>query len=434
MKLLLRFLILLGFLLMHLNGHAQGSMLRVTCEGADVGAEVSVNGVFKGECPLDMSVGAGTFKLRLVKKVESTREKIFEQEVRMGDGVVKKIEARLGPAQFTADGQRIEAERERQAADTRRQEQEAARVREDNRQRELALAEQRRIDMQARALAEFKAQGIEPGNGKSFRDCPECPEMVLVPPGQLPQRIPPANALIAWLNQVTIANPLAIGKFEVTYDEWEACVAGGACSPMPEGVTSGVFTTTRWGKGRQPVIFPQRSDALAYLAWLSKKTGHSYRLLSLAEFTYAARGGRSSKLPWGDEVGSNNANCKNCDFRLGGSQPAPVGSFAANGWGLHDMLGNVSEMVADCSVLTSRYAAMPKDGSPSRAEHCAITSPPARREFLGDSYVAMGASWNDNIGSGIPISDEYEKNGVSTRGLRVARTLKSKAPDAGLGK
>lgn len=426
MKPLLCAFILAAALAAHSGAHAQTSMLRITCEGNDAGAEVSINGVFKGECPLDVQVGAGTLKLRLVKKVDATRERVFEQEFRMGDGVVKKVEARLGPAQLTADGRRIVAERQRQ-------EQEAARAREENRQREIALAEQRRQEQLARALAEFKAEGIEPGNGKAFRDCAECPEMVWIPPGQPAQRIPPANAMIGWLNQVNIAYPLAVGKFEVTFDEWDACVADGGCSNKPaEGITPGTFSDTRWGRGRQPVIQVSRPDVALYLAWLSRKSGQSYRLLSLAEFTYAARGGLATKLPWGDEIGSNNANCKNCGSKWDGQQTAPVGSFKPNAWGLHDMIGNVAEMVSDCQFALKSLEGAPKDGSPILTD-CAVTVPPTSRAILGDRLLATGGAWNGDLGLGVTISSAYEKAPENSVGLRVARTYRPKMPGTGKG-
>lgn len=81
---------------------AAGSMLRITCEGDDVGAEVSINGKFKGECPADVQVNEGTVKLLVRKKVDEQRERVFESELRIGDGVVKKIEAQLGVAQLNA--------------------------------------------------------------------------------------------------------------------------------------------------------------------------------------------------------------------------------------------------------------------------------------------------------------------------------------------
>jgi formylglycine-generating enzyme required for sulfatase activity len=394
---------------------AQTSMLRVGCEGDDSGAEVSVNGKFRGECPLDIQVSEGVLQLRLVKKMGALHERVFEQDIRMGDGTVKRVEARLGAAQLTAEGLRVEAQRR-----------ENAKLREETRLRNLALEEERRQQAVARGLAELRAQGVEPGNGKAFRDCDDCPEMVWIPPGRLPQRVAGANARIAWLNQVTIAYPLAIGKFEVTFDDWALCVNAGACDKGPlgtgpaEGMTYGIFFNTPWGRGRQPVINVPRAEVGRYLAWLSKKTGQQYRLLSVAEFTYAARGGRATKLPWGDEVGVNNANCSNCGSSTGGKQTVEVGSFQANGWGLHDMMGNVADMVADCN--TASLVDAPKDGGPV-ASNCVITMPPENRAVLGDTFLAMGGDWLSPIGGGINIGEFYELHPGTNIGVRVARTL-----------
>ena len=428
MKFIFSACILFGNLAAQSAALAQSSMLRVACEGNDVGAEISINGKFKGECPLDIQVGPGTMQLRMVKKVDTLRERVFEQDIRMGEGVVKKIEARLGVAQLTAEGQRMDAERARLAAETQRREQETARIREAERQRQLAQAEQQRRDRLARAAADFKAEGIEAGTGKSFRDCAECPEMVWIPSGQLPQRDAGANPTVGWLNQVNIAYPLAVGKFELTYDEWDACAAEGACSKKPEGLTAEMFSTTHWGRGRQPVIYVSRPEVLVYLAWLSKKTGQDYRLLSFAEFVYAARAGSMTKLPWGDELGSNNANCKNCGSRWDGKQPAPVGSFKPNSWGLHDMIGNVDEMVADCGRASLSYGAAPTDGSPILI-NCAVTSPSESRKLLGDSFLMLGGNWNEEGGQGIVVNSFYENRSGFTLGLRVARTFQAKAPD-----
>ena len=109
--------------------HAQVSLLRVTCEGDDVGAEVTLNGKFRGECPVDIQAGTGTVKLRVVKKVDATHERVFEREYRMGDGGMQRAEALLGPAQPSAEGLRIEAGRlaaERLQAASRKQVREAA--------------------------------------------------------------------------------------------------------------------------------------------------------------------------------------------------------------------------------------------------------------------------------------------------------------------
>ena len=184
-------------------------------------------------------------------------------------------------------------------------------------------------------ILEFKEQGIEPGNGKSFKDCQSCPEMVMIPPGTFMMGIPSSQ------KQKTISEPFAVGKYEVTFAEWDACVAAGGCAryrPDDQG----------WGRGRQPVVNINWNDAKKYVRWLSQNTGKSYRLLTEAEWEYAARAGTATAYPWGDTIGSGNANCNGCGSRWDGKQPAPVGSFKANAFGLYDMNGNVCEWTEDC--------------------------------------------------------------------------------------
>ena len=141
-------------------------------------------------------------------------------------------------------------------------------------------------------------------------------------------------------HEVRIAKPFAVGRFQVTFDEWDACVAARGCKhrPKDEG----------WGRGKRPVINVSWEDAQAYVAWLSKKTGHQYRLLSEAEWEHAARAGTATRYPWGDEPGSNRANFDGSGSKWSGKQTAPVGSFEPNAFGLHDVIGNVLEWVQDC--------------------------------------------------------------------------------------
>ncbi|MCY4283154.1 MAG: formylglycine-generating enzyme family protein, partial [Gammaproteobacteria bacterium] len=111
----------------------------------------------------------------------------------------------------------------------------------------------------------------------------------------------------------------------------------------------------------QPVVCVSWNDAQAFIKWLSDETGGNYRLPTEAEWEYAARAGTTTKYSWGDDIGSNRANCDNDDCGDSYDYTAPVGSFPANPWGLHDMHGNVWEWVQDC--WNDNYKGAPKDGS-----------------------------------------------------------------------
>jgi formylglycine-generating enzyme required for sulfatase activity len=163
--------------------------------------------------------------------------------------------------------------------------------------------------------------------GTVVRDCRQCPEMVEIPPGRLPDGTEPVR-------------PLLVSRTEVTFAEWDACVAAGACR--------GGKDDHHWGRGRRPVINVSWDDAVAYAHWLSTLTGHDYRLPSGAEWEYAARGGTSTAYWWGDAIGSGHANCRDCGSRWGGRSTAPVGSFPPNPYGLYDMNGNVWQWTTDC--------------------------------------------------------------------------------------
>ena len=180
---------------------------------------------------------------------------------------------------------------------------------------------------------EMKADAI--GSGIVFRDCDQCPEMVVVLAGEFVMGSPPGEAgrmnTEGPQHAVTIAAPFAAGKYEVTFEEWDACVADGGCDgyrPDDAG----------WGRGRRPVINVSWRDAEAYAAWLSSKTGHDYRLPSEAEWEYAARAGTTTPFWTGQTISDTQAN-----FSL--RQSAEVGAYPPNPWGLHEMNGNVAEFV-----------------------------------------------------------------------------------------
>jgi formylglycine-generating enzyme required for sulfatase activity len=179
----------------------------------------------------------------------------------------------------------------------------------------------------------------------TFKECTACPELIVVPAGNFtmgsPDTEPERNANESPQHGVTIAKQFAVSRFAVTFDEWDACVADGGCNAYKP-------SDQHWGRGRRPVIYVSYGDTQTYLKWLTRKTGKPYRLLSEAEFEYAARAGTKTTYYWGDKIGQANANCGDCGSQWDNKGTAPVGSFAANSFGLYDMAGNVWEWVEDC--------------------------------------------------------------------------------------
>ena len=152
--------------------------------------------------------------------------------------------------------------------------------------------------------------------------------------------------------------------------------------------------------------------AKAYVAWLSKLTGKPYRLLTEAEYEYATRAGTQTAYPWGNAIGTNNANCDGCGSRWDDKQTAPVGSFAPNGFGLYDMVGNVYEWTEDC--YHDRYNGAPADGSAWTSGDCTF-----------NLRVVRGGPWDFH--SVFVRSANRSRVAASGRGghlgFRVARTL-----------
>jgi formylglycine-generating enzyme required for sulfatase activity len=195
-------------------------------------------------------------------------------------------------------------------------------------------------------------QSTRPGTraGDIFRDCADCPELVVVPAGSF--NMGSAAEYENPAHRVTIAKPFAIGRREITFDEWDRCVDAGGCKSRPND--------RDWGRGDRPVINVSWLDAKAYAAWLSQKTGQTYRLPSEAEWEYAARAGKDTTFWWGGDIGSRQANCADCN--TGEAQKTmPVGSFKANSFGLFDTAGNAAEWVEDC--WNDNYRGAPMDGS-----------------------------------------------------------------------
>ena len=222
-----------------------------------------------------------------------------------------------------------------------------------------------------------------------FQDCDACPMMVVLPAGTFLMGSPDSETAVSGeggrgderpQHPVTIREPFAVGVFEVAFAEWDACVQAGGCEgyrPDDRG----------WGRGWRPVINVNWDDAQAYVRWLSAETGENYRLLSEAEWEYAARAGTETRWHWGDDPSaqclhangrdqdaeaalpaSRNPYLKFPDCRDGHVHTAPLGSFRPNEFGLYDMAGNVAEWTEDCwrsgrSSDFNAYDGAPADGT-----------------------------------------------------------------------
>lgn len=191
---------------------------------------------------------------------------------------------------------------------------------------------------------------------------------------------------------VTIRNPFAIGKYEVTGAEWDACVANGDCL--------GVATNL----GRRPVTV-NWVEARSYAEWLSKKTGQRYFLPSEAEWEYAARAGTDTPWNTGEAIISDDANILD-QFR----QAVPVGGFPPNAFGLHDMHGNVAEWTLDC--LDVGYFGVPNDGGAAVTPNC------PQRVVRGGGWADMPKDVRSARRSGAAPSGESP-----SIGFRVARAM-----------
>ena len=159
-----------------------------------------------------------------------------------------------------------------------------------------------------------------------------------------------------------------------------------------------------------PLVCVSFDDAKAYVAWLSKKTGHAYRLLSESEFEYVARAGTTTAYWWGDEVGRNHADCAGCGSPFDDRQTAPVGSFPPNPFGLYDTSGNTNTWIEDCG--NPNYVGAPVDGSPNLTGEC-------------DLHILRGGNTHvspDSVRSARRSHHWFSLRNL-TVGLRIARTL-----------
>jgi formylglycine-generating enzyme required for sulfatase activity len=279
--------------------------------------------------------------------------------------------------------------------------------------------------------------------GRVFRDCPDsCPQMVVIPPGAYDMGSPTTEAgrfdSESPQHRVVIGHALAVGEFDITRGQYAAFVAatghrskGAGCFTFNlSGTAVGLDHGRDWRRpgfdqtASDPVVCVSFDDAAAYVRWLSRKTGHAYRLLSEAEYEYAERAGTTSAFWWGDDPSAacGYANVLDLDAKAllpqwpvnnchdGFAFTSPVGSFKPNAFGLYDPIGDVWSWLADC--WNDSYAGAPTDGSANLAGDC------ARRSLRGGSWKyslrILRSANRDRVAPGARVIDV---------GFRVARTL-----------
>jgi formylglycine-generating enzyme required for sulfatase activity len=275
-----------------------------------------------------------------------------------------------------------------------------------------------------------EARCVKPGAGEAFKDCPDCPEMVVVPAGSFTMGASASEEVAAEREDqvlVSLASPFAVGRFAVTKGEFAAFVAAtahntdGPCYDLSTLETKG-RTDRDWRSAgflqndRHPVVCVNWHDAKAYVGWLVASTGKSYRLLTETEREYVTRAGSTTAFWWGATISTDQANYNGNVTYAGGPKgerrkmTVPVDSFAPNHWGLYNVHGNVWDWTEDCWNATN--AGNPGDGTPRLTGDCSLR-------------VLRGASWNNYPQTLRSARREKEPLNVraSRTGFRVARTL-----------
>ena len=256
----------------------------------------------------------------------------------------------------------------------------------------------------------------DPG-GEVFKECDHCPEMVVVPAGKtmLGSPIGESGRQTTEMtpHEVDVAKPFAVGRATITFDEWDACLAEGGCANWRPGDYG-------FGRGGRPVIFVSWSDAQSYVDWLKRKTGQPYRLLSEAEWEYAARGCLDLKCPYAPfwfgaitpeiAVYDSRHSYQGSPKAAPALKTAPAESGKPNPFGLYNILGNVRQWAADCWNATPSSA--PSNGAPVSTGDCT-------------AHATRGGSWDDKPAELRAAARSWESADERSPyvGFRVARTL-----------
>jgi formylglycine-generating enzyme required for sulfatase activity len=265
----------------------------------------------------------------------------------------------------------------------------------------------------------------------TFRECADCPEMVLIPTGEFMMGSPESEAeryiQEGPQHRVKIDRPIALGKLKVTRDQFEAFVretnhsSGDRCytiegGEIEERLDRSFRSPGFVQEGNHPAVCVNWYDAKAYVAWLTKKTGKLYRLPTESEWEYAARAGTTTPFWWGASISTEQANYDGTTTYAGGNKgenlqkTAPATNYKPNAWGLYQVHGNAFEWIEDC--WNNSYSNAPADSSAALSGNCT-------------RHVRRAGAWNYPAAT---LRAAYrDSRPASTRGsnmsLRVARTV-----------
>ena len=296
-----------------------------------------------------------------------------------------------------------------------------------------ALKQKTKAEKKLEALAEEARQAEALRAGRRFRDCEACPEMVVVPAGTLMMGSPASeegrNNDEGPVHRVTIAQPFAVGVYEVTRGQYARFVSATGHATGPPFCLTYEEDKFKARSGRNPgyeqtaahpVVCVSWEDARAYVRWLNEETGEAYRFLSEAEWEYVARAGTTTARYWGEsEAGQcRYANGRDASMGFewavschdGHARTAPVGRYEANAFGLYDVLGNVWEWTADC--WNESYAGAPSNGRAWEIGDCSV------RVVRGGSWVSRPRNLRSATRFGGPTLGP-----IDVAGFRLARTL-----------
>jgi formylglycine-generating enzyme required for sulfatase activity len=236
----------------------------------------------------------------------------------------------------------------------------------------------------------------------AVKDCTACPVLLALYPGPFTMGNNSSDPSERPAHKVSLKAPYALGKYEVTVEQWNMCVQANVCPSIPSAANAA---------GNLPMRDVSWDEAQLYLKWLSSTSGKPYRLPTEAEWEYAARGGTTTRYWWGDQMKGGNSSCKGCGEPWNAEGPPPAGSFVANPFGFFDMNGSVWEWVADC--WHSSYKGAPGDGSVWNGGSCS-------------SRVIRGGSWKEDASYMLSTTRFRYDSTVrqSQNGFRVARSVR----------